>query len=68
MEDKREFLRHTVATLAYRATRALENAPEQFAGFSWFDCPAILALAVALMRPFSVPQGNGLRESAQGIA
>ena len=34
MEDKREFLRHTVATLAYRATRALENAPEQFAGYS----------------------------------
>ena len=34
MNDKREFLRHTVATLAYRATRALENAPEQFAGFS----------------------------------
>ena len=34
MEDKRELLRHTVATLAYRTTRALENAPESFATFS----------------------------------
>jgi hypothetical protein len=25
--------RHTLATLAYRAARALENAPESFAGF-----------------------------------
>ena len=28
MDDKRQLLRHTVATLAYRATRALEDAPE----------------------------------------
>ena len=34
MDDKRELLRHTVATLAYRATRALENAPPEFASFS----------------------------------
>lgn len=34
MNDKQEFLRHTLATVAYRATRALENAPEQFADFS----------------------------------
>jgi hypothetical protein len=33
MDDKRALLRHTLATLAYRATRALENAPESFAGF-----------------------------------
>jgi len=33
MEEKREFLRHTVATLAYRAARALENAPADFAEF-----------------------------------
>ena len=26
--------RHTLATLAYRAARALENAPESFAGFN----------------------------------
>ena len=31
MESRRELLRHALATLAYRATRALENAPENFA-------------------------------------
>ena len=34
MDDKRELLRHTLATLAYRATRALEGAPEGFGGFA----------------------------------
>ena len=33
MNEKRELLRHTVASLAYRATRALENAPDCFATF-----------------------------------
>lgn len=33
MSEKRELLRHTLATLAYRATRALEGAPEIFARF-----------------------------------
>lgn len=33
MDQKRELLRHTVATLAYRARRALEDSPESFAGF-----------------------------------
>jgi len=34
MDSKRELLRHTLATLAYRATRALGDAPESFAEFS----------------------------------
>jgi hypothetical protein len=34
MDEKREFLRHTVATLAYRAARALDGAPDEFAGFT----------------------------------
>ncbi|MGO9438467.1 MAG: hypothetical protein ACLPH3_18400 [Terracidiphilus sp.] len=34
MNDTRELLRHTLATLAYRATRTLENAPEEFAHFA----------------------------------
>jgi hypothetical protein len=29
----REFLRHTVATLAYRAAKAMRDAPPSFAGF-----------------------------------
>jgi len=34
MDEKRELLRHTLATVAYRATRALENSDEAFAGFT----------------------------------
>ena len=30
----RQFLRHTLATLAYRAGKALRDAPPQFAGFT----------------------------------
>src|SRR5208337_4268570 len=33
MDEKRDLLRHTVATLAYRTTRAIENAPESFGDF-----------------------------------
>ena len=33
MDEKRALLRHTLATLAYRASRALEGAPDHFAGF-----------------------------------
>jgi hypothetical protein len=34
MDEKRELLRHMLATVAYRAARALEGAPDHFAGFS----------------------------------
>jgi len=34
MDEKRELLRHALATLAYRATRALEGAPASFAAFN----------------------------------
>jgi hypothetical protein len=33
MDEKRTLLRHALATLAYRAARALEGAPDHFAGF-----------------------------------
>lgn len=33
MDEKRELLRHTLAALAYRASRALENSPAEFGGF-----------------------------------
>ena len=32
-DTKREMLRHTVATLAYRGTKAVRGAPESFASF-----------------------------------
>ena len=31
--SKREFLRHTIATIAYRGGKAIANAPENFADF-----------------------------------
>ena len=33
MDEKRALLRHALATLAYRAARALEGAPDHFAAF-----------------------------------
>jgi hypothetical protein len=33
MDEKRELLRHALATVAYRTARALEGAPDHFAGF-----------------------------------
>jgi len=33
MNEKRELLRHTVASLAYRAARALDGVPDSFATF-----------------------------------
>ena len=34
MDEKRELLRHTLATLAYRTARVLTGAPDHFAGFA----------------------------------
>lgn len=34
MVETRAFLRHTLATVAYRATRALEDVGDEFAGFA----------------------------------
>jgi hypothetical protein len=34
MDPKRELLRHTLAALAYRTTRAIENAPTDFGNFN----------------------------------
>src|SRR3954467_15472517 len=35
--ENRDMLRHTVATLAYRAAKALRDAPESFANFRIAD-------------------------------
>lgn len=34
MDQAREMLRHSLASLAYRATRAIENAPAEFAHYT----------------------------------
>ena len=36
-DEKRELLRHTLATLAYRASKAVRDAPPQFADFRASD-------------------------------
>src|SRR5919109_1978086 len=37
MDQKREFLRHTVATVAYRGGKAVRGAPETFAAYQAGD-------------------------------
>jgi hypothetical protein len=39
MDDKREFLRHTVATVAYRGGKAVRGAPASFAKFASGEPP-----------------------------
>jgi hypothetical protein len=34
MDEKRELLRHTLASLAYRSARAFEGSPDDFGGFA----------------------------------
>ena len=45
MSDKRLLLRHALATLAYRTTRALENAPMNFAIFNGAERQPVQILA-----------------------
>jgi hypothetical protein len=45
MDEKRSLLRHTLAALAYRTTRALEHAPAAFANFDGAGCQPIQILA-----------------------
>ncbi len=35
MDEKRALLRHLIATIAYRTTRAVSDAPEDFGGFDF---------------------------------
>jgi hypothetical protein len=39
IDPEREFLRHTIATLAYRGGKALRGAPESFSSFAIGDPP-----------------------------
>lgn len=47
---KREMLRHTLATLAYRAGRPLRNVPE---GFATFTAPQIANPPVKILAHIS---------------
>jgi len=46
-DEKCEFLRHTLATLAYRGGKAVRGANEEFAGFSLGESPKTPAMIVA---------------------
>src|SRR5204863_275227 len=39
MDDKRAFLRHTLATIAYRGGKAVRNAPASFASYATGEAP-----------------------------
>ena len=43
-DEKREFLRHTLATLAYRGCKAVRGAGDEFAGFSLGENPKTPAM------------------------
>jgi hypothetical protein len=45
MEEKRELLRHTLATVAYRAARAIVGATEDFGTFTGTGRPPVQILA-----------------------
>ena len=45
MDEKRELLRHTLASLAYRAARALDGAPDSFGSFDGAGRKPVVILA-----------------------
>ncbi len=45
MDDQRQLFRHTLAALAYRATRALDGAPDSFATFEGAGRNPVVILA-----------------------
>ena len=45
MDKSRELLRHAVAALAYRATRAISDAPEEFGRLEGYGRPPVKILA-----------------------
>ena len=47
MDDKRSFLRHTVATVAYRGGKAVRGAPASFASYSADGSPRTPAKILA---------------------
>jgi len=64
-------LRHMLATLAYRAARALENAPEDFAGFAAAGRQPVQILAHMgdlFDWALSMAQGNPRWQVAQPLA
>ena len=61
-DPKREMLRHTVATLAYRGGKAVRDAPESFAGFRASETgrtPAQLLAHIGDLIDWALTQAKG---------
>jgi hypothetical protein len=62
-DPKRELLRHTVATLAYRGGKALRGAPAEFASFDGAaKTPAKLLAHICDLMDWALSMANGTRE------
>lgn len=62
-DQKRELLRHTVATLAYRGAKALRGAPPEFAEFSRTEkTPGKLLAHIGDLLDWALSMANGKRE------
>ena len=71
MDEKRSLLRHTLATLAYRASRALEGAPAAFATFDGAGRrPAVILAHMGdlLDWALSMAQGSPAWHNSQALA
>lgn len=72
MEEKRGLLRYTLATLAYRASRALEGAPDSFAAFSGTGGRTPVQLLAHMGDLFdwalSIAQGNERWQNSEPLA
>src|SRR5271166_5251213 len=64
-DPKRELLRHTVATLAYRGGKAVRNAPEGFAVFHVDEgvrAPGQILAHIGDLLDWALSMANGKRE------
>jgi hypothetical protein len=62
-DPKRELLRHTVATLAYRGGKAVRGAPAEFADFNGAGkTPAKLLAHVGDLSDWALSMANGTRQ------
>lgn len=71
MDEKRNLLRHTLAALAYRTVRALENAPASFGAFDGAGRQPVKILAHMgdlLHWSLSIAQGNPAWRASEPLA
>ena len=64
-DPKREFLRHTLATLAYRGGKAVRDAPEGFAPFHVDEgvrAPGQILAHIGDLMDWGLSMANGKRE------